>query len=421
MAGFRSTPFLVLFFLSVLLKAQSEEEIDWIYELDLMGRELAERHPGLFFQSDSSFFFGSLNRIAEQADGKPVFDVSVQVQQLLAKMGDPQTRVNYHFNIHSGEILPVDLYWFEEGIYVLECNKEHQQILGNRIVTLNGYPIRQVIDSLSTLLVNKNPYLLREQVPRMLTWSPLLNYFGFSAGNQIRLGYLDEQGAEKNLLAGLSDETKERVHAPVRETPLAWQDRSSFFRDIYLPEEKSYYIQYNKCWSREVEETHGSGASALFMPSFREFEKRVLKIMRKKPIDKLVLDLRFNDGGQPDQGNLLIRKMGRIKPGGAGRSYVIIGRRTQGAALENAIEFIVKTGASVVGEPSGGKPNHFGEVERFVLPESRLVVSYATQYISLLEGDPPFLQPERQTPLSFSDYLSGADPAMEAILKDDLQ
>jgi hypothetical protein len=418
MTGFRSTLFLVLIFLSAFLKAQSDQEIDWNYELDLMGRELAERHCGLFFHRDSSYFFDALNQIADNTGGHTLFDVSVRVQQLLAKMGDPQTRINYHFNINSGHILPLDLYWFEEGIYVLECNKEHRQILGTRIIAVNGTPLRQVIDSLSTLLVHEYPYLLRDQLPRMLTWTPLLEYFGFSAGNRIRLSFVDEQGIEGAVVIPLSDETKERVRIDLRETALAWEDRTSYFREHYLPEEKTYYIQYNKCWSREVEETHGSGASALFMPSFKEFEKRVIQNLRRNRIEKLVLDLRFNDGGQPDQGNLLIRKMSRIYPRGEGRCYLIVGRRTQGAALENAVEFTAKTGASVFGEPSGGKPNHFSGVKRFVLPESGLVVNYSTRYISLVQGDPSSLQPDLETPLSYLQYLSGSDPAMEAIFMD---
>jgi hypothetical protein len=156
------------------------------------------------------------------------------------------------------------------------------------------------------------------------------------------------------------------------------------------------------------------------MPSFKEFEKRITQNLRRNQIDKLVLDLRFNDGGQPDQGNLLIRKISRIYPRGKGRCYLIVGRKTEGAALENAVEFTVETGALVFGEPSGGKPNHFSGVNRFVLPESGLVVNYSTRFISLVQGDPPSLQPERETPLSYIQYLSGSDPAMEAIFMDDM-
>jgi hypothetical protein len=69
----------------------------------------------------------------------------------------------------------------------------------------------------------------------------------------------------------------------------------------------------------------------------------------------------------------------------------------------------------LVGEETSGKPNYFGEVDRFVLPESRLIVSYPTRYFSLLDEDLPTLHPDLVTPLGFEQYMKGIDPAMEAV------
>jgi hypothetical protein len=71
----------------------------------------------------------------------------------------------------------------------------------------------------------------------------------------------------------------------------------------------------------------------------------------------------------------------------------------------------------LVGEETSGKPNYFGEVNRFVLPESRLIVSYPTKYFSLLDEDLPTLVPDLVTPLGFEQYMKGIDPAMEAVRK----
>ena len=70
---------------------------------------------------------------------------------------------------------------------------------------------------------------------------------------------------------------------------------------------------------------------------------------------------------------------------------------------------------TLVGEESSGKPNHFGEVKRFVLPESRLIVSYSTKYFNLLDEDPPAIVPDLITPLGFDQYMKGIDPALEAV------
>lgn len=415
MTGFRSSPFLILLLYSTLSLAQPEAEIDWHYEIDLLGKELVQRHSNLFFQKDSAYFFNAMNQIAEQSDRHSLFDISVQLQQVIAAMGDAQTRINYHFNIDPGSILPIELYWFEEGIYVLKCYKEHQSMLGHRLTAINGFPLEQIIDSLSTLLVNHNPFLCMAEIPGMLTWTPLLSYFGFSNGEDFSLDFVDDQGIRGSQTIRLSESGQEISSVQPSALPLGWQERSSYFRDLYMPERKIYYIQYNKCWSREVEEEFGSGASALFMPPFQEFEKQVFQTIRRTEIDKLVLDLRFNNGGNAAQGTEFIKKLSRARIRGHGHFYLITGRETFASAMINALDMITATEAVVVGEGTGGKPNHYGVVERFVLPESRLVVNCTSGYFKLLDEDPPSLLPDLEAPISFHQYTEGIDPAMEAI------
>ena len=145
-----------------------------------------------------------------------------------------------------------------------------------------------------------------------------------------------------------------------------------------------------------MEEDYGSGATALFMPSFREFEKQVFQVLRKKEVDKLIFDLRFNSGGHPAQG------------------------KTSSEALINAIDYMNYDEVVVVGEESGGRPNHFGDVRRFVLPESGLIISHSTRYFDLLEEDPGAISPDVEATETFNLFIKGVDPALEALRKHEL-
>lgn len=151
------------------------------------------------------------------------------------------------------------------------------------------------------------------------------------------------------------------------------------------------------------------------MPSFKEFEKEVYPALKKKDIDKLVFDIRFNKGGYAAQGTEFIKKICKSLPKKHGEIFLLVGRATNLAAIVNALDFINSKDVVVVGEETSGRPNFFGEVDRFVLPESRLIVSYPTTYFKLLEEDPPALKPDLHTPYSFEKYREGIDPAMELI------
>jgi hypothetical protein len=399
------------------LSAQPGEAIDWDYEINLLAGELANKHPDLFFMNDSGWYYRAMKEVAAETKGKSIFQVSVRLQQVLAAMGDAQTMINYHFLVEKSRILPVELYWFTDGIYFLETDKAYESLLGKKLVSVNRVPIEVVLDSLATLLVPHNQMVLKNQIPRMLTWFQLLEYFGFAKGNELSLEASGPSGEVMSQSILLPVELGEMASIHPASLPLGWQDQKAFFRALYMESEKVYYIQYNRCWSREAEEDYGSGASALFMPSFKEFEKQVYPELKKKDFDKLAFDIRFNKGGYAAQGTEFIRKIYKSLPKKHGQIYVLVGRATNAAAIINAVDFMRTAEVLLVGEETSGKPNFFGEVNRFVLPESRLIVTYPTRYYKLVDEDLPSLRPGLFTPLGFEDYLKGIDPAMEAILK----
>jgi len=81
-----------------------------------------------------------------------------------------------------------------------------------------------------------------------------------------------------------------------------------------------------------------------------------------------------------------------------------------------ALDLKKGTGAIFVGEPTGGKPNHYGEVQVMRLPESGLPLSYSTKYFQVVEGDPASIFPDLVAEQAFADYRSKSDPALDAAL-----
>jgi hypothetical protein len=75
-----------------------------------------------------------------------------------------------------------------------------------------------------------------------------------------------------------------------------------------------------------------------------------------------------------------------------------------------------KTEAVFYGEPTGGKPNHYGEIETLTLPYLKLGVSYSTKYFQFVEGDDPCLTPDVLVELTLDDYRALRDPVLDAIL-----
>jgi C-terminal processing protease CtpA/Prc len=134
-------------------------------------------------------------------------------------------------------------------------------------------------------------------------------------------------------------------------------------------------------------------------------------------VDRLVIDLRDNTGGNAGILNPFIESIrSRSWLNQTGRLFVLINRGTASSGVDNAITLQSRTRPILVGEPTGGKPNSFGEVRSFTLPYSGLTVNYSTRFFRLVAGDPPALAPNVFVEYPWSAYQAGCDPVLESAL-----
>ncbi|HPR33252.1 MAG TPA: hypothetical protein PLK12_14225, partial [Prolixibacteraceae bacterium] len=76
-----------------------------------------------------------------------------------------------------------------------------------------------------------------------------------------------------------------------------------------------------------------------------------------------------------------------------------------------------KTKTILIGSPTGGKPNHYGEIKSFQLNKLDLKVYYSTYYFKNVEGDPASLEPDVFIPISSEDMNALRDPCLDYVLR----
>jgi hypothetical protein len=396
--------------------AQTEKTVDWKSDIEYFKKELPLKHKNLFFQMPEGEYERRLDYLSSRVSLFSNFEIAVKLQQLIAKIGDSHTSVSYTKFIDAEKMLPLQLYWFSDGIYIMQTTKEYEDILGSRITQINDFAIQSVADSLSTLLTVDNNALIKNNIPKMIPALQLLEYFGFSEGNVLKIEVESSHGQLMNyeIEAG---KINRNYLIGVKPDSLAfcWQNQRAIFIDKYFGSEGILYLQYNKCTSRELEEKQGTASS---LPSFVDFGDKVFDIIQNKPVNKLIFDIRFNGGGNSSQGTAFISKLSDYPISKQDKKiYVVIGRQTFSSAIINAMDFKQKTKAIFVGEETGGKPNHFGEVRNFQLPSSGLIINYSTKYFTRTKEDLKSIRPDVTIESSFLDYKKGIDPVYEWIKK----
>lgn len=416
---------LLIFGLLVFTTAYSQEppKIDWKSDIEFLKSELASKHINFFSVKTKSEFESGIDKISFQQNELTNFEVAVKLQQLVASFGDSHTSINIGSLIDKSKILPLHLYWFSDGLYILHTTPANREILGKRITKINSIPIETVVDSLSTLLTIDNQSIVKSSIPRLLPLVQLLEYYRFAKDNSITLELKDSGGNISSYsIQPAQMDRQNRVMFKPDSLAFCWQNENALFIDKYFPNSNTYYLQYNRCWSKELEVKYKGGKNADRLPSFSDFENRVIQTIENDSIAKIIFDMRFNPGGDSPQGTELIERLSKIKKiNQKGRLFVVIGRVTFSSAILNAMDFKEKTKAIFVGEQTSGSPNHFGQVETCTLPNSKLTVSYSTKFFNRTDDNSKTISPDYAIDVSFKDFKSGKDPVFEWIKKQEIQ
>jgi C-terminal processing protease CtpA/Prc len=148
------------------------------------------------------------------------------------------------------------------------------------------------------------------------------------------------------------------------------------------------------------------------------FSEELIMFIEENNIEKLVIDLRNNFGGDSTLLDPFIKYVSNnVGLNKKGNIFVIVGRDTFSSALLNAFSLKENTEALFIGEPTGGKPNCYGEVQRFSLKNSGLSITYSTEYYKLIEDDDRLsFEPDIIIDLSINNYINNEDPCLEYAL-----
>ena len=383
----------------------------WREDLRALATELPKRHKNLFFKLHREEFLREVNALEEAIPRLKDYEVKAGMIRLVARVGDGHTTVGWSHEDFS--LFPLQIHSFREGYFVLATGHDNQEALGARLVKVGDTDIDEAITRIKRFIACENPSCYLARLPEYL----MVPEFYASEGlipDPTKGSFVFENGEGKRFTQELKaipsggEIAWARLTPPTgeREQALHRNKRESNYWYEYVPGSKTLYFAYNRC--RDMDRD---------APPLKEFTKEMMAFADTHEVERFVIDLRRNGGG--NEGLLKpfiadLKKDGKLNR--RGHLFVVVGRNTFSSAAQNAMELEEKTQASTVGEPTGQKPNHYGEVKTFPLPHWGIDVYYSTTFWKRVDGDPEALVPAVSAPPSAAATLAGRDPVMEAIL-----
>lgn len=387
----------------------SKEKVKkWEEDLNCLMEQLEKGHKNLFHKISKEQFQAAAKKLKDELPRLDDMGCFAEFAKLVSLVGDSHTSVRYNIPLHWFPIYP---YWFKEGIYIVAAGEECAGLIGKRLVKVGGVDIEEVYERLSSVIAHENQAVLKYELCQVVRCAELLKYFGYAGSlDEGSFTFADSDGNLEttkvrtlpHYTGGMIVRLEDRFNQS--DTVVSRQNRGEMYWYKYVAQDKMLYFQYNVCREDQSKPV-------------RQLVREVMDLVNNQDVSKFVLDLRNNGGGDSRVIQPLIDALARCeKINKRGHLFVVIGRTTFSSAILNALVLKNKTEAIFVGEPTRGKPNHFGEVFMFALPNSGLTIMYSTKYFTYSKDDSESLFPDVLIEPTFHDLASNKDPVIERII-----
>lgn len=380
-----------------------DERVDrWREDLHFLADELPKRHKNLYAYQTETWFKEQVAKIDEQLADLTDDAIRYELERLVAGLREGHTRLQ--IDPRAIRYLPLNFYWFREGVFVVAASDRYGDLFAGRVVQIGDAPIEEVTSRLAEQIARDNDAGLKASLPFYLQQANLLFVAGF--WDDVAQGRITvaKNGETISMdVRSLSLEEAQQVNWTVRQTGRALCEQKPqlpHWNDV--GPDRTLYFKYNRC---------------VDSVAFNRLVRGTKEYVKQNPMNRFVLDLRDNGGGDSRIFRPLYAYLKDESPfNEAGKLYVVIGRRTYSSAILNALE-MQETKAILVGEPTGGRPNHYGETKTLELPNSKLKISYSTKYFRrVADDDLDTLRPDIDAEPTFEAWQRGEDPALQAIL-----
>ena len=418
-------PLLLLIFTTANSQTQ-QTTVQWQEDLNFLQKKIHQDYSNLFYNVTEKQFDSAVSILRNNIPKLTSDEITVAFFRLTAMFKIGHTGIRFRAGESDAKLtavfryLPITFYQFSDGLYIRNIETKYAEAAGGKVIAIGNTPVAIVLEKIRTVIPSENEQFYKNNLQYYLRLPEILAALKISSNaNSIAITYLKD-GNEKTLVMPSEPYQVNFTHSEI-DIPKDWIDAYPAYNTAssvlwmkeptkirhfeYFPETKTVYVRHSA-----VQDDAES--------SIRDYFEKVFHFIDSAEVDKFVLDIRLNGGGNNYLNKPVVTDIIQSKKiNRYGHLFIITGAATFSAAQNLTNELEKYTEAVFVGEPTAENVNFYGDTKTEILPNSKM--NLRLSWLWWQNSDPrdkrKWTAPLLSTPMSFQQYQNGIDPAMMAV------
>jgi tetratricopeptide (TPR) repeat protein len=382
---------LVLMFVGTCCGQKKLSKQQWLTDLEVLETSIYTKHVNPFWYNSKSVFETEVTAVRNYIHTTDENTLEAEkivtgFAKMLAVISDGHSGINTASRNELLGIYAFNVSWNKtEGFIVLSrLSSEYKEFAGAKVLKYDDTPIEEVKTKIASVATACNEEGLRRFSPRYLESPVVLYGLGITKSpDEVTLTVTTVKGETKQANFKRITEKEQRqikftTYAEVAGKPTLFylKNNTANYWFEYLSAQKTMYVNLIRC-----QEDKNLSVTA--------FVKQVQEATEQQDVEKFVLDLRLNSGGDhfifyP----LLTFVQKNEKINQPGKLFILTSNTTFSAATAIRATLESKTNCIIIGTSSADKPVYPAEDEVTVLPNCKMEVRLSTAMWNFsLDGD----------------------------------
>ncbi|HSU13138.1 hypothetical protein [Longimicrobium sp.] len=380
----------------------------WVRDIEMLYGETKRVNPDyrdVPFPAELTRRYEQLKRDVPRLSDEEIF---MGMNRMLAVLHQGHVDLWSERNNHY---LPIRLYAFPEGLFIIEADSAYRSLEGARVVAFGSMPADTALRRMSEGVSVDGDMQYLWGVSNLAETMWLKGIGATQRTDSVRLTVQMPGGPTRTVTLPTRDSARagrqDRLVAPPGvAAPLFLSHMDKVFWHQPVPGHDALFVQINNLKDAPDE-------------TIAQYGRRLWGVVDTTHAKNLIVDIRHNNGGTTQLYPELLRTLVAYSRVPGRQVWVLMGRRTYSAAGNFVTDLERLTSPFFVGEASSECCNLYGDPINVTLPYSGVQAELtAVRWQLSAPGDRRReISPEVPVQLTARAYFAGQDPALDAIYR----